>query len=127
MKGGNCSASGQTVTSYPSPRYLSATWVSASWSFIASPGSCRVGRRILDPNVDELLALVERLQDHSGHAANLKERINGRLRVLRVRDLFVVLVDQPVQRIADRFRHVFVVERSPRSLVKVHQGELQGA
>src|SRR5437899_2336659 len=83
--------------------------------------------RVLDPDVQEYIASRTGLQQDLGSSADLHRGVDANLDRLGVSNLSIVLVDKTVQRVADRFHHVVVVQRSLRAFVEINDGELQPA
>src|SRR5579883_1400992 len=92
---------------------------------MASRGKLSLRRGVLDADVNELFADRKRVQDHLRHTSYPESAVDACLGVFRVPYLAIVLIDDPVQGIADGFHHVIVIERRVRTLEEIHNGAFQ--
>src|SRR5437879_945770 len=109
------------MTTYPSSRYCLAICSSSMFSL----GQLDKVRGILASHVQELISLAVAVEQDSRTPANLHRSVTAHLNRLRIANLPVVVVDELVQRVADRLEHIVFIKRGLVPFVKANQREFQ--
>src|SRR5437016_6086645 len=81
---------------------------------------------VLDPYVEELIALPKSIQEYLGRSAEAHRYVDADVDRLRVPDLTIVVVYELVQSIADWLHHVVIINGRLVAVVEVDEQELQG-